>query len=246
MSGISQKLRKTIYRNYGKRDSFKLYRRLGLELLLNYANHIDRHLITKQPFEAEQFAFLRQEMGVESYDLFVDVGSNIGLYSLTVANMDCVDEIIAFEPDARNNCQLKSNILLNRFFNKIKVFDLGLSDTDAEVQFLQDDGRSSGHSRIEKTAPEGTVLDRYNKITIKVITFDDHFPIEDKTVYIKMDIEGHEMVAIKGMVQLFEKNRCLLQVEVFDENFEAFDKEMTGLGYDQYQSFGVDRYYKNF
>ena len=56
LSRLPRKLRKLIYRNYRRRDRFRLYDRLGLRLLLNYANYVDRQLIIHEPYETAQLA----------------------------------------------------------------------------------------------------------------------------------------------------------------------------------------------
>jgi hypothetical protein len=46
---MNKTLRKLLYRNYWRRDRYRVYRRIGLDLLLNYANYIDRQLIIREP-----------------------------------------------------------------------------------------------------------------------------------------------------------------------------------------------------
>jgi len=246
MVTLGRKIRQLTYRNYGKRDQFKIYYRIGLKLLLNYSNHIDRYLIIKEPYESEQLDHFINILTTENFDLFVDVGANIGLYSLLAANTGEIENIIAFEPDIRNNYQFKTNILLNNFFKKIKVYDYGLSNENTEVNFLSEKGRSTGHSRIEITAPTSTKTDRFEKTIIKVAKFDSKFDFNSCKVFIKMDVEGHELNAIKGMKEFLKKNKCIFQVEVFEENMANVKSYMDRLGYHKIREFGEDRIFINY
>ncbi|MEN8257359.1 MAG: FkbM family methyltransferase [Thermodesulfobacteriota bacterium] len=246
MTKFEKKIRKIIYRNYGARSSLKVYKRLGLVLLLNYANYIDRRLIIKEPYEERQLAHFVTALRQNNFDMFVDVGANIGLYSLLAAKIGKVTTILSFEPDQRNNYQFRANILLNDFVNLIEVHDVGLSNESGAVEFLQQRGSSTGKSRIEKTAPSSTKNKDYQKTTIHIARFDDEFHYEGQKIYIKMDVEGHELDALQGMQELLGENSCLLQVEVFAENLETIEGFMAPRGYTKFQEIGDDRFYKNF
>ena len=246
MVTLGRKIRQLAYRNYGKRDQFKIYYRIGLKLLLNYSNHIDRYLIIKEPYESEQLDHFVNILANENFDLFVDVGANIGIYSLLAANTDEIKNIIAFEPDIRNNYQFKTNILLNNFFKKIIVYDYGLSNENTEVKFLREKGQSTGRSRIEATAPASTKTNRFEKTTIKVAIFDSEFDFSGCKVFIKMDVEGHELNAIKGMNEFLVKNECIFQVEVFEENMADVEIYMDKFGYHKIREFGEDRIFVNY
>lgn len=164
MNKLEKKIRKIIYRNYGARNCLKVYERLGLVLLLNYANYIDRRLIIKEPYEERQLAHFATVLKQDNFNVFVDVGANIGLYSLLAAKTGKVAKILSFEPDLRNNYQFRANILLNNFVNRIEVRDVGLSNETGGVEFLQQQGSSTGKSRIEKTAPSSTKNKDYQKL----------------------------------------------------------------------------------
>lgn len=246
MTKFEKKIRKIIYRNYGTRSSLKVYKRLGLVLLLNYANYIDRRLIIKEPYEECQLDHFTTVLGKNNFDMFVDVGANIGLYSLLAAKTGRVANIVSFEPDLRNNYQFRANILLNNFVNLIEVHDVGLSNETGVIEFLQQQGSSTGKSRIEKTAPASTKDNDYQKTTIRIARFDDDFHYAGRKIYIKMDVEGHERDALNGMQELLKNNSCLLQVEVFAENLTIIEEFMAQQGYTKFQEMGDDRFFKNF
>ncbi len=60
-------------------------------------------------------------------DFFVDVGANIGLYSLYAAHTKGI-EVAAFEPESANYAQLNKNIFLNKLDQKIKAYPLAISN----------------------------------------------------------------------------------------------------------------------
>jgi len=238
-------LRKLLYRNYRRRDRYRVYRRLGLNLLLNYANYIDRQLIIREPYEARQLAHFREQLCGHRYAAVIDIGANLGLYSLIAAQSGNVAEVLAFEPDPRNYRQLQANLLLNRLTSRVQTFPVGLGGSDAGTVFLQENGCSTGQSRIEATAPADTNLSRYTKTTIDVIQFDRHFSYSDRDILIKIDVEGHEQEVIAGMRDLLAGNHCELQVEVFDASLGAVEDLLGKLGYAKTLEFGYDRIFSN-
>ena len=244
LSRLPRKLRKLVYRNYRQRNRFHLYNRLGLRLLLNYANYVDRQLIIHEPYEAAQIDHLLREAHRQPFDLFIDVGANLGLYALLMAGTGRFGDIVAFEPDPRNYRQLATNIAVNGLATQIRLFACGLSDRDGTTTFLQAHGHSTGMSRVDATAPAGTRRQHYADIHVPVIRFDGHFTCSARRVMIKIDVEGHEARVVAGMQQLLEGNDCLLQVEVFDGGIGQVDARLSGLGYRNYASFGHDRLYR--
>jgi FkbM family methyltransferase len=240
---LPRRVRKLVFRNYRRRSRYRYYNRLGLRLLLNYANYVDRQLIIHEPYEAAQLDHLLGEADRQPFDLFIDIGANFGLYALLLAHTGRFADLLAFEPDPRNFRQLVTNLALNGMSGRVHAFACGLSDRDTRIDFLQAHERSTGMSRISNTAPAGTRPGSYTHSFVPVIRLDDHFGWRGSRIMIKIDVEGHECRVISGMQQLLGENNCLLQIEMLDSS-SAADALLTELGYRQYAAFGPDRLYR--
>jgi hypothetical protein len=68
------------------------------------------------------------------------------------------------------------------------------------------------------------------EIPVSILAVDDRYPWTGKKIAIKIDIEGHEAAALKGMEQLMRNNTVFLQVEAFDRNLENVRNILTGFG----------------
>ena len=68
-------------------------------------------------FEVKEPETLKWIKGFDSDDKLLDIGANIGIYSLYAAYKGI--DVIAIEPDALNYALLNLNIRLNNFGNKI-------------------------------------------------------------------------------------------------------------------------------
>lgn len=65
----------------------------------------------------------------DSSDVFIDVGANVGMYTiLAAAAHGC--RVFSFEPESQNFALLNRNIFSNNLAGLVKAFALGLSDVD--------------------------------------------------------------------------------------------------------------------
>jgi FkbM family methyltransferase len=82
---------------------------------------------------------------------FVDVGSNIGVYSLWAAKgVGERGRVIAIEAEPRNYRRLVTNIALNGMTKRIKAFNAGVSDKDETLTlYLSGNDNSGGHTFSE-------------------------------------------------------------------------------------------------
>lgn len=78
-------------------------------------------LFTKEPDTIEWIA------GFAAEDVLLDIGANVGMYSLWAARTRGI-EVIAFEPESQNYAILNRNIQLNGLDAQIRAYCIALSD----------------------------------------------------------------------------------------------------------------------
>jgi FkbM family methyltransferase len=126
--------------------------------------------------------------------VLIDVGSNVGLFSMSLA--DKIDHAILFEPNLNSAQRARENIAVNSL--NFEVHAIALSDEVGEI-LLEDRGRASGTNR--------TVLDpkatRFPARKVPRTTLDhfleDHVEDIGQISLLKIDVEGHENCVIRGM-----------------------------------------------
>jgi FkbM family methyltransferase len=239
------KLKRAAYRGL-IRNRFRIINRKGINYLVNYKNSIDRKLIINGGYEEDQLAVFSEFVDHYTCTIFYDVGANIGLYSVNVSLLPSIEKTYAFEPASANICQLSANLLLNNLQDSVEIKPFGLSDKEAEVIFLENTGNSTGRSRIKVTNQNELDTNKFIEKRINVYPLDDISTDKDKKIAIKIDVEGHEERAIKGMTKLLGNNYCLLQVESYDKNAGGINSLMEGLGYYLLHEIDHDHYYGNF
>lgn len=144
-------------------------------------------------------------------DYFFDVGANVGCFSLIASK--CVGnngKVFAFEPVKRVYTRLYENIELNRL-NNISVITKALNETDSTLRLYLASQENLGMSSIqEHDAMSGEVVE------IPAISLDNFIASNNitKVDFIKIDIEGAELSALKGMVNTIRVHQPVFLVEI--------------------------------
>ena len=119
-------------------------------------------------------------------DVFYDIGSNVGPFSLLVNQI--TSNIHAFEGHPVTCERLKDNFSLNGISTD-KVINKVVSDKCDVVQFLDVAGYAGNRIAEEKE----------KSVSIKSISIDEYIKNNELPNYIKIDTEGHELNIFKGM-----------------------------------------------
>jgi FkbM family methyltransferase len=214
----------------------------GAVFLLNSENFVDRQIAFYDDFETEQTRYLFDQMQRHGCDLFIDVGANIGFYCIQVALRGLSAAVLAFEPDERNRLQLGANILINRVIGKITVSEKAVSSASGTVTFRPASDTSTGQSRIDEEGP-GVAG---GGVSVSCVGLDDVVALSGRRIFVKMDIEGHELSAIRGMKACASRNKVFLQVESFATAIDRVRSELSRVGMAHVSTIGNDHYFSNF
>lgn len=225
---------KRIYR-YKTADGWLVKSVGGHTYLLNYNNFVDRQILFYEDFEREQLAYLNALSADMSDALFLDVGSNIGYYAIQFAKHANVARVIAFEPDPRNLYQLHANIRLNNVIDQIQTINKAASEEPGRLRFQLYGEGSTGQNRVSDSG----------NVEVDAVALDSEINAVSRNIIIKMDIEGHELSALKGMKTLLTSNRVVLQVETFSDSRGAVIDFLQGLGFKQVNQIDEDLYFSN-
>lgn len=142
--------------------------------------------------------------------VFVDVGANVGYYSILAAKAGAI--VYAFEPIPATYQRLRRNIELNKLTN-VKALCMGLGEKTAFEIFYYDEKIPDASSRIN--------LDYYAdgaavQIECPVVTLDEICAQEkiERIDLIKCDVEGGELFVFRGGVQTLKKYRPYVLCEM--------------------------------
>ena len=151
--------------------------------------------------------------------LFVDCGCNYGFYSIFTASLSEKNEILSIEASKNTLEELIKNLNLNNLKN-INFFNNAVSSVVGEnVLYYEsiNDWESSQTHKNFKISSELTV----DSITIDSL-LKEYF-LDDYNLVIKLDIEGNEINAIKGALEVIKKSHPLIIIEFSKYTFENLD-----------------------
>jgi len=136
---------------------------------------------------------------------FVDVGANIGLFSLAAGKVvGQTGRVYAFEPDSGNCALLKRNMEQNGYA-KVTIVAKAVSDRSGTCMLFESEFNKGDHRTYE-------VSKGRKHVTIETVSLDAYFPAGTRIDMIKMDIEGAEEAALKGMDRIIDENPKLQMI----------------------------------
>lgn len=138
--------------------------------------------------------FMRRYL--RSGDNVLDVGANIGVYSLLAASLvGTAGRVLAFEPGPEAKRRLTENLQINQL-NNVEVHACALGDHVGVVDFLNQQDTTN---RIKTAADDGKSL-----VSVPLMRLDD--VVRLRCALGKMDIEGAEPIALRGAERLLQES----------------------------------------
>lgn len=157
-----------------------------------------------------------------------DVGANIGNHSMYWSIKINPDIIYSFEPFVPNFERLKNNVTNNGIKN-VKMINKGIGEKNGFASIKSFDETNYGSTSLKYN--EGVNKDETDEI--EIISLDSFIEEENiKSVdFIKIDVEGFEVSVIRGMLELLNKFKPDLWIEVGLDTFREIFEILMPLGY---------------
>ncbi len=217
------------FKFFGKNKNY--FKVNDIYFYLDFLDPIDREIILTHEYESDQVIFLEDKMKQISFSYFLDVGSNCGYYSFYLASKFKDLKIKAYEPNIDAYNKFNKTLLKNSFKN-IEIFNYGLSDSSkkTKVRSMIKDGFVQSNSSILYTNHQFNPKD----FDVKEATFkagDEVLTFKNEKLSIKIDVEGHEIYTLKGLIKILKNNECLLLIEISKRNYDEVHKFLDKAGY---------------
>ena len=121
----------------------------------------------------------------------MDIGANIGFYSLYLSQHIPDAKIIAFEPDPYNADRFKKNIEVNNFKN-IKICEYAISDNNCIGILMMNITKNRGGSSLLVSQIPWQKKEETREVTCKTLLNAIHENNIKNISVLKLDIEGYE------------------------------------------------------
>jgi FkbM family methyltransferase len=190
------------------KDAFSLHvagdrevTRLGLRWVLNPSDHSEGYLFWVGTCDIWERYHMGRLLSKDS--VMFDVGTNFGLYALTLADQGPGATIHCFEPNPITYARLTRNISLNPMRN-LRPHQLGLGDWEGTASVVNNNDTNSGAASLaEGKGALITTLDLFcEKNQIQRIDV------------MKVDVEGFEARLLKGGLRSIAQFRPTMQFEL--------------------------------
>ncbi len=204
----------------------------GFSVLCNFEDRI-LELDVNPVWEAMETAFVLDN--VRQGDVFIDVGANIGYFSMLAAQR-LPARVLAIEPVGRTFDVLSRNIRHNRLESVVEPVNMALGSRVSTVRLVGTRGPKNhveyatdgGDRDLDKVEASLTTLDSLLKNAGAVARVD----------FIKVDIEGYEYEFLKGAHETISQFKPLMLMEIEQHRLEKFGVQaaqvfgfMEDLGY---------------
>ncbi|MGB2926375.1 MAG: FkbM family methyltransferase [Limnothrix sp.] len=152
---------------------------------------------------------------------FLDIGANLGYYSLLVASQCSNAKIYSFEPDQKNFHLFQTSVVYNQFQNSVCSYPLAVSDETKTIIISNLGNNGNFGARFTANSKQDLVDHIHGENPyfqeIQAVSLDSFLPNLDIDI-VKIDIEGHEPFAIQGMMGLLTRNKPIIFLEFAPSN----------------------------
>ena len=216
---------------------------MDVKFNLNINEPIDKSIILFDQYENKQINSAINLISKYQAHTFFDIGAHCGIYSLIIGRKFNNIKIHSFEPIKSSFIKLERNIAINEKIQNIKTYNFGLSNSNTNLKMKaykkNDYIQLGGFGVINKG---DTLQNKY----ISEATFrkgDDYFKFRNTTIFLKIDVEGHEINVLDGISKLIENNNTIMQVEILQGKYGLVKKKLLEMNFKEIDRINFDYYF---
>lgn len=168
-------------------------------------------------FETDEIKFLNKYLS--EGDIFLDIGANIGLFSLHASKrVGSEGMVYAFEPATKTYGRLVDNIRINGIGN-VKPIRIGLSNEDDILELnVSTNGHEAWNTFVSSNDSKFSLKEEVQVRSLDNFILEQGIDIS-RISLIKLDVEGFEINVLKGSTSLLKTlDAPAFMVEFTDEN----------------------------
>jgi FkbM family methyltransferase len=193
----------------------------GVTMLLDPEDYVSREILRTGAWERPSWDAMRLHLSNGS--VFVDVGAHIGYYSLKAAAVvGSAGRVVAVEPNPPTVRELDDNIRASGATAVISVQPVACSDAETTVDLYAAPRVNTGQASLSKAnaSQGGEVVADYR---VRARPLDDIVRETgvSRVDVVKIDVEGAEMLVLKGSVATLARFHPVLMVELIDPQLRA-------------------------
>ena len=209
----------------------------GFKILVNPQDNCGGRLYYWGSYEPDATTWFKSLLVTLRPSLFVDIGANIGHYTFTAARLG-VPRIIAVEPSPALASNLERSTKLNGWGRpQIQIVQAAIADSNGTTRFwLNREEHNFGTGSLLRARQTAD-----NRSVVVPCYTGDHLLCDEHPdqVLVKIDVEGAECLALKGMTDCLPRLRPTLMIELHPAQLATFGHSsaevlrlLRGFGYE--------------
>jgi len=184
------------------------HRPSGLRLKVNVRDAVGRQILRYQGYETDLTEWLLGQLQAAGPSAtFVDIGANLGWYSLRAAYLDNVSTVVSLEPELGNQQLLRTNIQRNGLGHKIHAIACaaGAAPGLATLHHYKASNEGRHSLAVDHGMGGGWVCVEALDMLLERLSLAD-----EAIAAIKIDVEGFEPEVLRGATQALQRAGVLL------------------------------------
>lgn len=209
-------------------------RRLGLVIELDLRDNVQRQVFFLGTYEPDLVRAIREAVGSDG--VYLDVGAHIGIHALSVALHAPHGSVIAVEA-APDSAAKIARTARSCGIRNVSVVAKAAGPECGEIVIYGDPVFHEQDVSVRSAFTAGSAL-----FTAPVVPLDDELSYLERLDVVKVDIQGSELDALRGMASLLTRLRPKLVIVEEDDTMlrlagigpDDIRQFMSGLGYGRY------------
>ncbi len=189
-------------------------------------------------FETKEPETVKWISGFEPEDVFVDIGANMGLYTI-FASVFARARVFSFEPESQNYALLNRNILLNKVSERVVAWCCAMSDERKfdRLYLSQTEVAGSGHEFGAEVTPELKPTKAPYAQGCMSAALDDLVAggVVPQPRHVKIDVDGFEHLVVAGALKTFENpelSSVLIEISPHIDEHAKLVSDMKTMGFE--------------
>lgn len=149
---------------------------------------------------------------LDTDSVVLDIGANIGVYTLAAARLAPTGAVHAFEPNPNVAHHLRRNVEANHAPN-VTVHEIAVSAKDGTVRFKENPTFTAGSVTLDEAGTAYSAAFGGGAIEVPAVTLDSVTADLDRVDVVKIDTEGHELDVLAGAHDTLERFRPVVFLE---------------------------------
>ncbi|MFY9725469.1 MAG: FkbM family methyltransferase [Bryobacteraceae bacterium] len=201
----------------------------GVTMRLDPYDYVTQAILVQRTWEPSTTQELLRH--VPAGGTFVDVGAHVGWYTLKAAQVvGPKGHVIAVEPNRETLVKLRDNIRASGVSAVVVVAPVACSDSESTLTLYATSRANTGESSLSaaNASQDTTIAASY---PVRTRRLDDIVKEAGagRVDAIKIDVEGAEVLVLKGAAQTLDRDKPIVAVELIDRQLKAMGSSAAEL-----------------